>query len=125
MLAPSDSKNRKILLGLVGQSFPDMTEGQMEWWIQHPEGLPAIVAGLKNAPTLPEGEATAPLHVGSPPSSSAIGVAGRSTATMALLALTTEEGRAARLSEVPPAGVVTENWREAAHTYQQQWMQGV
>jgi len=65
MLAPSNSKTRTILIGLLGQSLPDMTEDEMEYWVQHPEGLPAVLAGLK--PKLAPAGDKAPLHVGTPP----------------------------------------------------------
>lgn len=46
---------------------PKMTETEMAYWRNHPEGLAAILAGLVPPPNMPAGEAVAPLHVSSPP----------------------------------------------------------
>lgn len=51
--------------GFLAQHLPaEMTDQQMEYWRNHPEGLEAVLAGLKSPPV--STGAQAPLHVASP-----------------------------------------------------------
>lgn len=53
--------------GFMASHLPaEMTDADMEYWRNHPEGLAAILVGLKARLKMPAGEAIAPLHVASP-----------------------------------------------------------
>jgi len=57
-----------MFAGIIGQYLPaELTPEDMEAWRHDPEGLAAVLAGLKVPPKRREGIGMAPVHVGAPP----------------------------------------------------------